>query len=158
MNTSSAEFIAVTYSEDMKYGTHIRRYLTPKKYLNIICRIQRLIRYHYEERYRISYSSSITLQSERDRAIANTIGEIDGEIIEESDIPSNRILTEFIVDCVLSLMDDDDEFSNLKKRIEVSAPKTLSFFTKEEFENFVKYHFSNSDLNDYICDEFCEIK
>lgn len=158
MDTSSAEFIAVTYSEDEDYGTRIQRYLTPKKYLDIICRIKRLIYYHHDwynvNWYKISYSSSVTIHSEHDRAIANAIGEIDGEIIEESDIPSNRILTEFIIDHVLS--STDDQFSNLKKRIEASAPKTLLFFTEEEFETFLNCSFENSDLDDYIREKFCE--
>lgn len=162
MEASSAEteFVSVTFAEEMKYGGyHTQRYLTPKKYLKIIRRIKRLIHYHYEDRYKISYSSAISIQSERDRTIATTIGEIHGEIIEESDIPSNSILTEFIVDRVLS--STDDLYSDLKKRIIASEPKTLSFFTIEEFETFVKCDLKknspNGYLDDYIRYHFCEI-
>lgn len=162
METSSeeSEFISVTFTEEMRHGGyHSRRYLTPKKYLRIIRRMKRLIHYHYDERYTISYSSSVTIQSEHDRGIATTIGEIHGEIFEESDIPSNSLLTEFIVDHVQS--STDDRYSGLKKRIITSEPKTLSFFTKEEFNHLLKCNLkeiiSNGFLDDYIRYHFCQI-
>lgn len=156
METSSAasQFVTVTFMEEMAWGGYlIRRYSTPKKYLKIVRRIRRLLHYYYEYRYRISYTTAVAA------ADPSAIEEIHGEIIEEDDIPSNRLLTAFIVDRVQS--STGDRYSNLKKRFETSEPETLSFFTKEEFDTFVKCDLKKNSQNGYIDDyiryNFCEI-
>lgn len=136
----------------------------PKKYLEIIHRIRRLV--EHEDRLRISYSALVTIKSERDRAIVDAIGKIDGEIIDESNIPNNCAFTEFIAELVLNppADDDDDGYSDLRKRISDNDPESLSFFTREEFDSFfTESGLEKLSLNDervnveMSVDNFCEI-